>query len=502
VKDSVKKKKKKKMRLLREARRPRLLLLFPLTFLSLTYLAVRAGVTYEPGVEDEMLQEESGGRSHQSGSRGSSLEVERREGGEVKKGEIPLFHAKKGRHLKKGSQSESVGAHRSVKKYSENDFERTNLMTTSEKRTGKAKGRGASDLPRLWASLSICWGSNAQMFNKEKFPYAETAFYAAVLWRNQSHKEVEVVMTIVSEFSLGENVALDSYIDRVKSIPATVILQKSNMEDCVLQAQVTRMWAFEYKFIGPSDIIIMADADAFVIGEEVVGMLDHTARVWVAQFEHTRANGGTLILPLTAMTSQDWGDSLNFATRQEGGPVGMPAVTEYFKKVSAKGIQTGFGFDSNKQAHFEVDQVILSSALLRPDRQLCSLPPDNPLWTRLSMAPREIDDTDLCFHGKLLNCFRINWSGPGSRVRLMDMYTLYQQFRGKIDQGCPWWHFVSTDTEEYIKQVFQDILTGVLTGKGRKGKGALEEVPEFIQLIGKKVMGFPTSGKAEQGWTG
>ena len=25
--------------------------------------------------------------------------------------------------------------------------------------------------------------------------------------------------------------------------------------------------------------------------------------------------------------------------------------------------------------------------------------------------------------------------------------------RGKIDRGCPWWHFVSTDTEEYIKQV-------------------------------------------------
>lgn len=407
--------------------------------------------------------------------------------GDVK---IPLFPEKNERHLKKSSQKESVlGGHRSVKKFSENDFGRTNVILNSEKTTGNTKRGG---LPRLWASLSICWGSNAQMFNKEKFPYAETAFYAAVLWRNQSQREVELVMTIVSEFSLGENVALDSYIARVKSIPATVVLQKSTMGDCVLQAQVTRMWAFEYKFIGPSDIVIMADADAFVIGGEVVGMLDNKARVWVAQFEHTRANGGTLILPLTAMTSQDWGESLNFSNRKEGGPVGMQAVTEYFKKVSAAGIQTGFGFDSKQQAHFEVDQVILSSALLRPDRQLCSLPPDNPLWARLSLAPREIDDTDLCFHGTLLNCFRINWTGPGSRVRLMDMYTLFQQFRGKIDRGCPWWHFVSTDTEEYIKQVFQDILNGTLNGKGRKGKGALEEVPEFLQLIGKKVMGFPT----------
>jgi len=487
-----------RMRLLREVRRPRLLLLFPIALISVTFLASRAHMTYEAELDARgRMWEESGGLSRQSGSsRGLNSEVKGGEkGGEAKSErniEIPLFQAKQGGHLKKSSHSESesaVGGHRPVKKYSEDDFDRTNLILNSEKSTGKAKVRGA----RLWASLSICWGSNAQMFNKEKFPYAETAYYAAVLWRNQSHQEVEVVMTIVSEFDLGENVALDSYIDRVESIPATVILQKSNMGDCVLQAQVTRMWAFQYKFIQPSDIIIMADADAFVIGEEVVGMLDHKARVWVAQFEHTRANGGTLILPLTAMTSQDWKHSLDFSTRKEGGPVGMSDVTEYFKKVSAKGIQTGFGFDSDKQAYFEVDQVILSSALLRPDRQLCSLPPDNPLWTRLSMTPREIDDTELCFHGKLLNCFRINWSGPGSRVRLMDMYTLYQQFRGTIDQGCPWWHFVSTDTEEYIKQVFQDILTGVLNGKGRKGKGALEEVPEFIQLIGKKVMGFPTS---------
>jgi len=211
-----------------------------------------------------------------------------------------------------GKSNQSKSADRSAKKFSENDLERTNLILNSEKKT---KG----DFPKLWASLSICWGSNAQMFNKEKFPYAETAFYAAILWRNQSHREVEPVMTIVSEFSLGENAALDNYIDRVKSIPATVVLQKSSMGDCVLQAQVTRMWAFEYKFIRPSDIIIMADADAFVIGKEVVRMLDNKARVWVAQFEHTRANGGTLILPLTAMTSQDWRDSLNFSTREEGG---------------------------------------------------------------------------------------------------------------------------------------------------------------------------------------
>jgi len=493
------------MRFAREARKPRLLLVFPIAILSITYLGTRAQMSTRKERESLVLREPGGTESgfdtqhlqngeHEGGGGGGggnfnrqssfSPELGQKKGGQGKNGQVHFV-------LPNGATDFiSKSAYEPVKKYSENDFDRTNTILDSEKNKLQRVG---SDLPKLWASLSICWGSNAQMFNKEKFPYAETAYYAAILWRNQSHREVNLVMTIVSEFEAGENAALDNYIARVEAIPAVVVLQKSHMGDCVLQAQVTRMWAFQYSFIQPSDIIIMADADAFVIGDEVTMMLDHKARVWVAQFEHTRANGGTIILPLTAMTSEDWRASLDFSTRKEGGPVGMAQVTEYFKKISAAGIQTGLGYDSGEQAHFEVDQVILSSAILRPDRQLCSLPPDNPLWTRLSMAPREIDDTGLCFHGKLLNCFRINWTGRGSRVRLMDMYTLYQQFMGNIDQGCPWWHFVSTDTEDYIKQVYHDILTGVLNGKGRRGKGALEEVPDWLQMIGKRVMGFPTS---------
>ena len=113
--------------------------------------------------------EAGGGPSRQSGSTGISSDIKMRGeageiGGEVKSEreiEIPLFQAKQGRHLKKGSHSGSVvGAHRPVKKYSENDFDRTNsLILNSEKGTGKAKERGA----RIWASLSICWGSNAQV---------------------------------------------------------------------------------------------------------------------------------------------------------------------------------------------------------------------------------------------------------------------------------------------------------------------------------------------------
>ena len=119
-------------------------------------------MTYEPGVErGAMWEDEPGGDSGESGlRRRSSLEAEKREEEEGERGDVK----KKGSHFKKSSRSESViGAHRSVKKYSENYFDRTNHILNSEKRTGEVSGRGKSDLPRLWASLSICWGSNAQV---------------------------------------------------------------------------------------------------------------------------------------------------------------------------------------------------------------------------------------------------------------------------------------------------------------------------------------------------
>ena len=141
-------------------------------------------MTYEADGRGTMWEESEagGGPSRQSGSTGISSDIKMRGeageiGGEVKSEreiEIPLFQAKQGRHLKKGSHSESVvGAHRPVKKYTENDFDRTNLK--SEKATGKAKKRGA----RLWASLSICWGSNAQVKGLN-FDYSKNLEYFKV----------------------------------------------------------------------------------------------------------------------------------------------------------------------------------------------------------------------------------------------------------------------------------------------------------------------------------
>jgi len=279
-----------------------------------------------------------------------------------------------------------------------------------------------------WASVSLCWGENAQVYGKENFPYSEAAFYSSMLWHNQTEGKVGVILTIVSARDRTEDAKLDSYVRRMEEVPGvTVVLQENLIGNCVLQSQVTRMYAWQNSFVKMDDVIVMADADLFLVGKPVMEMLEQPSRVWLGEYSHTQSTGGSFPMALTAMTAQDWSENLDFSTREGGGPTGMEDVVTHFKKLNGG---TGWG-------EWEVDQVILSNVLLRPDRQLCSLPKRNGLWTRLKIAPHEFNDAGLCFHGDLMNC---NRGSPHTRT------------------PCPWWHFLPTDKADYLEKVYNSIL--------------------------------------------
>lgn len=301
-------------------------------------------------------------------------------------------------------------------------------------------GREWSREERIWTSMSICWGENFKGYGKKDFPYSVAAYYSALLWRNQTGHRVSVLLTIVTELARGEDSSLDYYIRRFEDIPGSVVvLQPDMVGSCVLQAQVGRMWAFNYSFVDSSDLVILGDSDLFLIGDSVMEMVSHPGKLWIGEYSHTVRTGGTINMNLVAMAAGDWALGLDFSTRQEGGPVGLPAVVAHFKGLNGP---TGWGV-------WEVDQVILSNAILRPDRQLCSLAKENKLWKRLKLEPREINDTELCFHGNLMNCNR-----------------------NQRRSHCPWWHFLPSDREATIKKVYSDIVTGVIasneTTRGRR----------------------------------
>ena len=93
-----------------------------------------------------------GGNHHRQSS--FSPELVQKKGGQGKNGQVH------GALPNEATNFISKSAYKPVKKYSENDFDRTNTILDSEKNKLQREG---SDLPKLWASLSICWGSNAQV---------------------------------------------------------------------------------------------------------------------------------------------------------------------------------------------------------------------------------------------------------------------------------------------------------------------------------------------------
>jgi len=78
------------------------------------------------------------------------------------------------------------------------------------------------------------------------------------------------------------------------------------------------MFAWQNSFVNINDIIVLADADLFLVGAPVKEMLDQPFRIWVGEYSHTESTGGSFPMALTAMSAKDWKDGLNFSTRVEG----------------------------------------------------------------------------------------------------------------------------------------------------------------------------------------
>ena len=121
-------------------------------------------VLREPGTESGFDTQHLQNGEHEGGGGGGggnhhrqssfSPELVQKKGGQGKNGQVHVS-------LPNGATNIiSKSGYKPARKYSENDFDRTNTILDSEKNKLQREG---SDLPKLWASLSICWGSNAQV---------------------------------------------------------------------------------------------------------------------------------------------------------------------------------------------------------------------------------------------------------------------------------------------------------------------------------------------------
>ena len=92
---------------------------------------------------------------------------------------------------------------------------------------------------------------------------------------------------------------------------------------------------------------------------------------------------------------------------------------------------------------------MVSYAILRPGKQICSLPKSNSLWKGLRLSPSETNDEGVCYHGDLMNCNKGMRSYPG---------------------GCSWWHFYPDETKEDMLKMYKKIVNGEITFQNTNAK--------------------------------
>ena len=108
----------------------------------------------------------------------------------------------------------------------------------------------ANQTQRVWVTMGLCWGHNAQVLGKEQFPYQEAALRAVQLWHKLT--PATVVLTIAhtgnSSNSSGDvdgvDPALLRYADTMRGHGARVALHRvqpgPGQLSCVLSAQLVR----------------------------------------------------------------------------------------------------------------------------------------------------------------------------------------------------------------------------------------------------------------------
>ena len=112
-------------------------------------------------------------------------------------------------------------------------------------------------------SSGLCWGENAHVYGKDKFPYAEAALRSIKLWHHLTH--AKVVMTLVHNDQEPDEHLLQ-YRDQLIEVGADVVLHKAEDLSCVLTSQLIRILAqYYHPVISDHDIVITADVDAFIM---------------------------------------------------------------------------------------------------------------------------------------------------------------------------------------------------------------------------------------------
>ena len=143
--------------------------------------------------------------------------------------------------------------------------------------------------PKIWLSMSVCFGENAQIHGKGQYPYTYAATLSSRLWREVSDGEVNVLLTIVYNNDVN-NSALEEYVESFDGVEGVLIRREQSVSfGCVLQSQLSRIFAFDDEIMNDDDIILTTDVDLFVMDNRILEPLRRPFLTWIYEYELTQS---------------------------------------------------------------------------------------------------------------------------------------------------------------------------------------------------------------------
>ena len=144
---------------------------------------------------------------------------------------------------------------------------------------------------KIWLSMSVCFGENAQIHGKGQYPYTYAATLSSRLWREVSDGEVNVLLTIVYNNDVN-NSALEEYVESFDGVEGVLIQhEQSTSLGCVLQSQLSRIFAFDHKIMNDDDIILTSDVDTFVMDNRILEPLRRPFLTGIYEYQWTNQEG-------------------------------------------------------------------------------------------------------------------------------------------------------------------------------------------------------------------
>ena len=241
------------------------------------------------------------------------------------------------------------------------------VPTVTQSSPGKNQTEGED---RVWVTMGLCWGENAQVYGKEKFPYSEAAVRSVRLWHHLTR--ARVVITIVYTGQSLPPQSLTQYKQKLEQFGASVSLVPATELPCVLTSQLIRILPQEHHpDIKDNDVIITADVDAFIMTPDILVPLKKSeVSAWVWRYELSYTNGYTFMMPFIGARSRTWKEIIWY----NGS---LAATVSHYKNL----------LNISQEAEFwDTDQDIVTYSLVA--NKLCSLQKTNPLWKKLNLPSK------------------------------------------------------------------------------------------------------------------